>query len=331
MNPIQSHNQMIRIAVVQIQAHLGDLQGNLARAMPFIEQAARQGAQLVALPELAACGYSMSDAIWDWGETAIGPTVQWLKETASRLGIYLGTGFLEVEELDFYNSYAIATPEGAIAGIVRKTMAETACFRCSDGPHVVETAIARIGVGICADNLFAPNLRKMQDGGADLLLMPHAAPIPYRTGGLVSEKDIPEARESLGQMAPRYTRLIGIPVAFINQVGPRGLENWVGLFGRLMNAQQFKLGGLSTIADSAGTVCAQMDDNAEGVLIADMMLDPARKIAARPVGYGRYGGGFVTPHPFLFEAICTVDAFFGRRHYQASRLREVKARNLKSA
>ncbi len=329
MNAITSDNPRIRIGGVQIQTHLGDIQGNLAHAMPFIEHAARQGAQIIALPELAACGYSMSDAIWDWGETRSGPTVQWLKETASRLKIFLGTGFLEMEGLDFYNSYAIATPEGKIAGIVRKTMAETACFRCAEGPHVIETSIGRIGVGICADNLFVPNLRKIQDGGADLLLMPHAAPVPYRTGGLVNEKDIPEAHESLSQMTPRYARLIGIPVMFINQVGPRGTEKWFGMLGSLMSPEHFKIGGLSTIADLDGAVCAWLDDSAEGLIVADVTLDPSRKITTHPVGHGRYGGGFVTPHPALFEAICAVDAFFGQLHYQTSSLRSMKARNLR--
>jgi N-carbamoylputrescine amidase len=318
----------LRIAAVQMQSRLGDIPANLAHATTLVEQAAAQGAQLIALPELAASGYSLSDAIWEAGETRDGLTIRWLKQTSARLGVYLGIGFLEVEGEEFFNSFAIGAPDGQIAGIVRKTMAETGCFRCSNGPHVIETALGRIGVGICADNLFAPNLHKMQAGSADLLLMPHAAPVPYRTGGLVDEKDISRTHQTLSQMAPRYARLTGIPVVFINQVGPRGPEKWLGILGGIMSPESFKLGGLSTISTLDGTVVGQLDDCAESVAIADVTLDGARKIAARPAGHGSYGGGFVTPHPLLFELLCYVDAFYGRMHYQFSAVRRAKARGV---
>jgi N-carbamoylputrescine amidase len=190
---------------------------------------------------------------------------------------------------------------------------------------VIETSIGRIGIGICADNLFVPNLVRMQDGGADLMLMPHAAPVPYKTGGLVSEADLHNSRQSLGQMAPNYARLIGIPVVFINQVGPRGPEKWDGIFGALMSPDQFYLGGLSTIADSDGKTLGQLDERSENLAIADVSLDGARKIATRPVGHGSYGGGFVTPHPHLFEGICYTGAFFGGLSYRLSGERKHKS------
>jgi len=326
MDTVKEKSRTIRIAAVQMQSCLGDIRANLNHATLPIEQAAAQGAQLIALPELAASGYSMSNAIWDAGETRQGLTIQWLKETTKRLKIYLGIGFLEVDGEDFYNSYAIGTPDGEIAGIVRKTMAETACFRCFNGPHVINTSIGKIGIGICADNMFVANLHRMQDGSADLLLMPHAAPVPYRTGGPVNEKDIPEARQKLSQMAPRYSLLIGVPVLFINQVGPRGPEKWLGILGGLMSPKYFKVGGLSTISTLDGRVVGQLDDCNEGVTVADVTLDSSRKTTSRPVGHGSYGGGFVIPHPPLFEGICYVDAFFGRLHYQFSALRRRKAR-----
>ncbi len=85
-------------------------------------------------------------------------------------------------------------------------MAETACFRCSNGPHVIDTEIGKIGIGICADNLFVPNLHKMQVADADILLMPHAAPVAYRSGGFVQKKDLAEGRLTLSQMAPNYLK-----------------------------------------------------------------------------------------------------------------------------
>jgi predicted amidohydrolase len=181
-------------------------------------------------------------------------------------------------------------------------------------------------VGICADNLFVANLNRMQDNSADILLMPHAAPIPYKIGGLVNEKDIPQAHQTMSQMASDRAQRIGLPVVFVNQVGPRGQEKWAGLFGAAMNPETFRLGGLSAIADPDGRVLAQLDGQSEAVIVADVMLDPSRKISSRSTGHGSYGGGFVTPHPFIFETMCYLDAFFCGLSYQLSAERRRKAR-----
>jgi N-carbamoylputrescine amidase len=319
-------NKALRVAAVQVQARLGQTEANLQHFTPFIEQAAQQGAQLIVLPELAACGYSMSKLVWDVAERRDGPTVRWLQAISKRLGVYIGIGFVEADGEDFYNTFALGAPDGSIAGFVRKTMAETYCFRCAAGSHVIETEIGRIGVGICADNLFVANLYRMQDGSADILLMPHAAPLPYKTGGLVSEKDMPQARQTMSQMATDRAQRIGLPTVFVDQVGPRGAEKWAGMLGAMMSPDQFRLGGLSTIAGPDGKIQAQMDEQSEGAIVVDVQLDPSRKIQTRAKAHGTYGGGFVTPHPFLFEAICYVDAFIQGLAYRLSGVRRKKAR-----
>jgi N-carbamoylputrescine amidase len=330
MEKINQKARILRVAAVQVQARLGQTRGNLEHFTPLVEQAAGQGAQLIVFPELAASGYSMSKKIWDVAERRDGPTARWLQELSLQLGVYLGIGFVEAEGDEFYNTYALSAPDGRMAGFVRKTMAETYCFRCALGSHVIDTGIGRIGVGICADNLFVANLYCMQDNFADILLMPHAAPIPYKIGGLVSEKDIVEAHQSMSQMASDRAQRIGLPVIFVNQVGRRGPEKWAGLFGKMMDPETFHLGGLSTVASSDGRILAQVDDQREAVIVADVELDPSRKITTRSSGHGSYGGGFVTPHPFLFEAMCYVDAFFCGLSYRLSSERRHKARAVAS-
>ena len=320
----------IRVAAVQAVSKLGDTQANLEHYTLLIEQAAGQGAQLIVLPELAATGYSMSKLIWDVAERRDGMTVRWLRDISLRLRVSIGIGFVEADGEDFFNTYALSASDGHIAGFVRKTMAETYCFKCEKGSHVIDTELGRIGVGICADNLFVANLYRMQDNAADILLMPHAAPIPYKTGGLVSDKDIPEARQSMSQMATDRARRIGLPVVFVNQVGRRGPEKWAGLFGAAMNPETFHLGGLSTIVDSSGKVLAQLDEESEAAIVTDVVLDPTRKISSRAVAHGSYGGGFVTPHPLVFEAMCYTDAFFCGLSYRFSAERRRKARAISS-
>jgi N-carbamoylputrescine amidase len=259
--------------------------------------------------------------------------VQWLRDTSKRLGVYLGAGFVEADGDDFFNSYALGTPDGRIAGFVRKTMAETNLFRCAPGGHVVVTEVGTIGIGICADNHFVPMVRLMRAQPVALMLMPHAAPAAFKTGGLVSKADLAGAQAKLRGLAPLYARLLGVPAVFANQVGPRGRERWPGILGALLPPDRFRFAGLSTVADLDGTIRGRLDDQREGVVVAEVTLDPARKDRAEPVRYGRYGGGWLHPGAsgnLPRDVICSLDALLGRTAYVCSAERRRRARAVSS-
>ena len=53
----------IRVAAVQAQSLPGQIEANLDHAAGLVEQAAAQGASIVALPELFSCGYVPNRAV----------------------------------------------------------------------------------------------------------------------------------------------------------------------------------------------------------------------------------------------------------------------------
>lgn len=323
-----SARKVLSIAAVQVHAQLGRVQANLDHYSPLVEQAAHSGAQVIVLPELAASGYSLSHLLWNSAETRSGQTIHWLTTTARRDAVYLGIGFIEADGEDFYNTYAIASPTGAIAGFIRKTMAEVNVFRCASGPHVIETALGTFGVGICADVHFVPFVRSMQSQSVDLLLMPHAWPGAYRVGGAVSQRDIERTYAKARDLASVYAHLLGVPTVMANHVGPRGTEHWGGLLGALMDPAHVKYLGMSTIAAGDGTNLQQMDDAAEGVIVAEAPLDPSQKTSVCPRAHGHYGGGWIDagqPNDVIRDLLCSMDAFFGRMTYDLSGDRRRKA------
>jgi predicted amidohydrolase len=86
MNMLDQTNSLrsLRLAAVQVQARLGETAKNPEHFTLLIGQAAQQAAQLVVLPERAACGYSMSRRVWNTVERRDGSTVQWLHEISMR-------------------------------------------------------------------------------------------------------------------------------------------------------------------------------------------------------------------------------------------------------
>src|SRR5262245_43536066 len=110
----------IVVAAVQCRSDNGAAEANLAHARPLVEEAARRGAELVLCPEFLATGYIYHSSIWDAAEPRGVPTESWLGELARRLGIFVGASYLEADGADFFNTFALCAPGGAVAGRVRK-------------------------------------------------------------------------------------------------------------------------------------------------------------------------------------------------------------------
>ena len=119
----------------------------------------------------------------------------------------------------------------------------------------------------------------MYEQQADLILMPHAWPTPARAAGLVSQADVAAQQQRMTELPVLYARALGVPVVFVNQVGP--LLPIGGILGHLMDTRIWRLRGQSRIVDSDGSVLGQLGED-EGVLTADVLRGSAA-IAGRHV------------------------------------------------
>jgi N-carbamoylputrescine amidase len=262
----KSSARPLRIAIVQMKSLDHDIDGNLRQATTYAEEAIARGAQFVLYPELMPTGSYLSSDTWDFAEPSNGKTGRWLKSTSKRLRVWLGAGFLEADGTDFYDTFVVTTPEGQEAGRVRKALpaeGEAYFFRGELGPHILNTAIGKIGIGICSESYYCMLPTELIKQSADLVLMPHSAADMSASGGLPQP---PGTR-----LASWYAKKLGIPVAMVNKVGRsyKPPPNEINGF----------FPGLSAIVDSDGTVQQSMDDK-EGIGIADVALDPSRKRTA---------------------------------------------------
>lgn len=318
-NDHHDNKQTIRVAAVQLASENGRILDNLAHATTLIEQASKEGAQLVLLPEFMPTGYLLANAIWEAAEPADGMTVAWLKDNSKRLGIWLGTSFLEADGEDFFNTFVLSNPLGEVSGRVRKqspAIWEAYFFRGESGSHTIETTFGKVGVGICFDNQKADVAGIMSRQSVDLVLMPHSYPVlSVSSWGFSKDMMI----RDLEKIAPLYASMLGVPVVLANKCGP-----WESSIPgpQLVKVAGSVFPGLSVIIDSDGSAKAQLGDE-EGVIVADVTLDSSRKRHEIPPHYGRW----IQPGPPQRALLRLVEAM-GRFHYVFSSTRKNRARNL---
>ena len=313
-------SHMLRVAAIQVTSHDGAVAANLASAARLVAEAVAGGAQLVVCPEFLAAGYRYDESIWKAGERRGGPTERWLAELAAAHHIHIGASYLEADGDDFFNTFALAAPDGTIAGRVRKESLpayEGWYFKGCSQPKTIDTSLGRVAVGICQDNHTARFMRRIADTSPDIIVMPHSAPCVPLVGALM--------RENLSEVAPFYAREFGVPVVLVNKARTRTLTPLPGVpFVRV----PFTFPGLSTIADSDARVVAQLADR-EGVVIGDVTLDPARK--RRPTVPRGYWSRPPTRIPGLAGGFFVMMERRGKRAYAENPARVVAARAVTSA
>ena len=174
MNPAISP---VRIAVVQFDPQVGTQhsQTNLQNSLQLALQAAKNGANLIVLPELANTGYLFSnrqDAFKHAEGVPDGPSVcAWL-DFAQQHQVYLVAGLAEQEGMQLFDTAVLLGPDGFI-GKYRKAHLwnkEKLWFTPGDlGFPVFETPIGRIGLMICWDVWFPEVPRLLSLQGADII------------------------------------------------------------------------------------------------------------------------------------------------------------------
>lgn len=159
------------VAAVQAAPEFLDLKKGVSKAIALIEEAASQGAELIAFPEVWLPGYPW----WIWlGSPAWGmqfvqryydnalvigsPEFQEIRDAAARYKIFVVLGFCERSAGTLYLSQAIIDDKGDVVSTRRKlkpTHVERAVFGEGDGSdlRVDDTRLGRMGALCCAEHV----------------------------------------------------------------------------------------------------------------------------------------------------------------------------------
>ena len=243
----------LRIALAQVNARVGDLEGNAAKVREYIERARDARAELVVFPELVICGYPPEDLLLK--EHFLHACREALADVAAAAdGIVALVGYPERAD-DVYNAAAVCAG-GAVAAIYRKVdlpnygvFDEQRYFQHGDTGGVVELADARLGVTICED-IWTPGPPASAEALAGAQLICNLSASPYDQGkGLRRERMLVQrARDNLSA------------IAFCNLVGGQ---------------DELVFDGHSVVLDHEGRVLARAPQFAEALVTATVDLPAA--------------------------------------------------------
>ncbi|MEE3332632.1 MAG: carbon-nitrogen hydrolase [Myxococcota bacterium] len=263
----QASQGNLRIGLVQMRCG-DDLDDNLGRALEFVEQAAREGAQVVCLQELFRAPYpcqSEDPARFEWAEPVPGPTSEVLCKRAAELGVALVASLFERRAAGLYhNTAALIDEAGKLRARYRKLHIpddplyyEKFYFTPGDLDVPVETlAGAPMSTLVCWDQWFPEAARLAALGGAEFLFYPTAIGWQFEAG-----ESIDAAQHDAWETVQRAHAIAnGLFVVAVNRVGEE----------RLPGADSgIRFWGQSFVADPFGRVIAKAPADEEAVLVVD--------------------------------------------------------------
>lgn len=253
----------MKVALVQTNPTIGDVDGNTGRILRGIEQAAGEGAELIVFPEQSILGYPAKDLLLR--RDLIDRNLAALERIAGTTGPHgVIVGFAEPNDRAYgrplFNSAALLA-DGRIVARARKRLLPTydvfdeVRYFESGGPQpVVDFHGRKIGMTVCEDmwsdeELLARRLYNVDPladlarAGAELLINISAS--PYYLG----------KHESRVELMAGHARRTKVPILFCNQVGGN---------------DELLFDGASCAVDADGRLAAQARAFEEDLLTIDL-------------------------------------------------------------
>lgn len=258
----------VKIALAQINTHLGDVSANLKKHLVSSNQAKDAGAELIVFPELSLTGYCLQDLVPMVAHRPSADDQVFNTLLDASQWIDMVVGFVDEDQRHrFYISSAYLSG-GKILNIHHKLYLPTyglfdegRFFAPGDEVRAFDTKFGRVGVLICEDFWHAspPYLHWLD--GADIFILTSASP----GRGLAKQSPLESARwvEDINRA------YAGLFTSFVVHANRAGFEDGLNFWGG------------STIYDPNGELIAKSPHHEEDLLIAEIDLNQLHRTRAR--------------------------------------------------
>lgn len=262
----------VRLGLAQINATVGDLEGNYKKVLEALERARAEHVDIIAFPELTLTGYPPEDLVFrrDFLQATRSALERVIPHVRDLVAI---VGFVELDREYRYNSAAVIC-DGMLIGVYRKhclpnygVFDEQRYFQPGDNFPIFTDGHLSFGVTICEDLWCDGPISSQARAGAQLIINISASPYEIQKG---------YQREAL---LAAHTIKEHVAIALCNLVGGQ---------------DELVFDGQSLIYDQAGKMRARAKAFEEDFLIADLSLPkaaqatPSASVIALPRAVGRY-------------------------------------------
>jgi len=240
-----------RLALAQVNPTVGDIKGNTALVRAARATAARDGAALVAFPELVLTGYPPEDLVLRPSLlAAVEDALDALKADTADGGPALLVTAPTRTDGTVYNAVFLLA-DGKVLAVRTKhelpnygVFDEKRVFTAGPLPAPIEFRGLKLGVPICEDIWFPTVSKALAD--SDILIVPNGS--PFELGKVGQRLEL--ARERAAET--------GLPVVYLNQIGGQ---------------DELVFDGGSFVVDAQGTLVAALPAWAEAVKCVDFQRD----------------------------------------------------------
>ncbi|HEX77226.1 MAG TPA: NAD+ synthase [Dehalococcoidia bacterium] len=241
----------LRIGMAQINATVGDFEGNIRKILEAVAEARSSGVDLLTFPELAICGYPPEDLLLK--PQFIEENLKALEEvTKHSSGLTLVVGFVDAKG-DIYNAAAVIH-DGRLCGVYHKiylpnygVFDENRYFQAGKECPVYVIAGVGVGINICEDIWYEAGPTTAQAySGAEVIVNISASPYHFGKGNF---------RERM--LATRASDNVAI-VAHNNLVGGQ---------------DELVFDGNSLVLDEKGRLIARGKQFEEDLIVADLDIE----------------------------------------------------------
>ncbi len=261
---------MLKSALIQ-QKYYGNKKDTVEKTVTMIEEASKNGSELVILQELHQTHYFCQNENVDTFDLANSweEDIQFWSGIAKGNNIVLVTSLFEKRAPGLYHNTAVVfEKDGSVAGKYRKMhipddpgFYEKFYFTPGDiGFEPIQTSVGKLGVLVCWDQWYPEAARLMALKGADMLIYPTAI------GWFEDDAEDEKQRQLDSWIAVQRGHAVanGIPVLTVNRVGFE--EDDAGIL------KGTKFWGNSFVFGPQGEYLAHADHQNEEIIYVDLDL-----------------------------------------------------------
>src|SRR5215210_1983639 len=202
----------MRVAAVQLESVIGDIDANLAACERLAGAAAFEGAEWIVLPEFFTTGVGFFPELAERSLPPDGVATELLSSLARRHGAVVGGSFLcrDVDD-EVRNAFFLVTPEG-IAGRHDKdipTMWENCFYVGGTDDGLIEVGNLTAGVALCLEFNRSQTVKRLS-GKAEIVV--GCSCVWGAPAALPFHDYLQTSIDRYSNWAPLFAKLVGCPV-----------------------------------------------------------------------------------------------------------------------